>query len=166
MTARTLLLVTSIVSTGLMAGLLFGWLVSVIPGTSRIDDRAYVKTMQEINVAIINPAFVIPFMVTPALLVIAAVLEYRAGNQRRGAALASAAAVYAAGVLGVTFGGNIPLNNGLDAFDLASSTEESLAGRRTSYEKPWNRWHGARTAASVVAFALASTATLLTTENE
>ncbi len=33
MSGRTIMLVTSVLSTGLMAGLFFGWAVSVIPGT-------------------------------------------------------------------------------------------------------------------------------------
>ncbi|MFW2380955.1 MAG: DUF1772 domain-containing protein [Acidimicrobiales bacterium] len=161
MTPRALFVIAAIVVAGLMAGLLFGWLVSVIPGTSRVDDRTYVQTMQRINVAIINPAFVIPFMLTPLFLAGAAMLEYRVGNQRRGTALGAGAAVYVLGVLGVTVGGNVPLNNALDVFDLAGATEKSLAVRRHSYEGPWNRWHGLRTAASIIAFALATSALLI-----
>jgi hypothetical protein len=31
--------------TGLVAGLLYGWTFSVIPGTTRVGDRTYVETM-------------------------------------------------------------------------------------------------------------------------
>lgn len=162
MNLLSVFVIASIVIAGLMAGLLFGWLVSVIPGTSRIDDRSYVHTMQRINVAIINPAFVIPFLLTPALLGLAAALEYRTGSHRRGSALATGAMVYLLGVLGVTIGGNVPLNDSLDAFDLSAATEASLASQRASYERPWNRWHGLRTAASVLAFALSASALMIT----
>lgn len=162
MSPRTVYVVTAIVIAGLMAGLLFGWLVSVIPGLSRTDDRTYVQTMQRINVAIINPAFVIPFMLTPVFLALAAVVEYRAGNQRRATALGTGAVVYLLGVLGITIGGNVPLNQALDGFDLVYATQTALADRRASYEGSWNRWHGLRTAAAVFAFAVSATALQLT----
>ncbi len=80
-----------------------------------MSDTEYVSTMQSINRAIINPAFVIPFIATPAILGGAALLEFRAGNSRRAWCLIAAAATYTVGVIGVTAGGNIPLNNALDA---------------------------------------------------
>ena len=162
MTARLTLLVASIVASGLVAGLLFGWLVSVIPGTSRVDDRTYVSTMQSINVAIINPPFVITFMLTPLVLAIAAAVEYRAGRHRRAITLLSAAAVYVVGVMVVTGVGNVPLNNTLDAVDIDSVGDTELHADRTGYETPWNRWHTLRTAAAAVAFGLAVSSTLVT----
>lgn len=158
MTGRDLLILTSIVSTGLMAGLFFGWAASVIPGTRLVDDRSYVSTMTSINVAIINPAFLVPFLATPAVLGLAAIAEFRAGNDRRATLLAGAAATYVVGVLAVTGGGNVPLNNALDAFPFDSATAEELAERRSAYEGPWNRWHTIRTAAAVASFAIASAA--------
>jgi uncharacterized membrane protein len=49
----------------------------VIPGTRRIDDIAYVTTMQHINKAIINPAFIIPFMGIPILVGGTAIAYFR-----------------------------------------------------------------------------------------
>lgn len=166
MNGRTVLVVVAILSTGLMAGLLYGWVVSVIPGLARVSDTEYVSTMQSINRAIINPAFVIPFIATPAILGGAALLELRAGNSRRAWCLIAAAATYTVGVIGVTAGGNIPLNNALDAFDPAGLNVEALAERRTSYQGSWNRWHNLRTAAAVAAFSIAITSALVTTESD
>jgi hypothetical protein len=59
-------------------------MVSVIPGLKGVGDSTYISTMQSINVRIVNPAFIIPFMLTPALLAGAGILEFRAGNERRG----------------------------------------------------------------------------------
>ncbi len=161
MTARTILIAVSLISSGLVAGLLYGWMVSVIPGTVRTDDAVYVQTMQRINLAIINPAFLIPFLGTPVVLAIAAIASYRAGNNRRAAVIGWAAVVYAVGVIGVTVGGNIPLNDELDRFDLAGAIGDQLSTARGDYEGPWNRWHRIRTLASVITFAMTATATLL-----
>ena len=166
MDTKTLLLGTSIVATGLMSGLWYGWTVSVIPGTRRVGDENYVETMQQINRAIINPAFVIPFIGIPVVIGAAAVLQFRSGDARRGWLLAGAAGAYVIGVLGVTIGGNVPLNDALDAFDLEGSDEEAIGERRDSYETPWNRWHYVRTLGNLVSFGLASAAALVAAESD
>ncbi|MEM7322793.1 MAG: anthrone oxygenase family protein [Actinomycetota bacterium] len=155
------LLGTSIIVTGLMSGLWYGWTVSVIPGTRRVADTNYVETMQHINRAIINPAFIIPFMGIPVLLGVAALVQFRSGDTRRGLLLVGATGTYLVGVLGVTVGGNVPLNDALDAFDLTGSSDQAIGDRRHSYETPWNRWHYLRTLANVGAFALTAAAALV-----
>lgn len=161
MNLQTTLLGGSVLSTGLMSGLLYGWTVSVIPGTRRVPAVAYVDAMQNINKAIINPAFLVPFMGIPVVLGGAAIVQFRSGDARKGWLLAGAAATYVVGVLGVTIGRNVPLNDALEAFDLGGSTSEQITERRHSYESPWNRWHYVRTIASVGSFALASAAALV-----
>ncbi|MEM7273412.1 MAG: anthrone oxygenase family protein [Actinomycetota bacterium] len=162
MNLQNALLGTSIVATGLMSGLWYGWTVSVIPGTRRVADASYVDTMQHINRAIINPAFVIPFLGIPILVGAAAVVQFRSGDARRGWLLAGAAGAYLLGVLGVTIGGNVPLNDALDSFNLAGSDDRALSARRHTYETPWNRWHYLRTTANAGAFALTAAAALVT----
>lgn len=161
-----MLLVAAIISVGLMAGLFYGWMVSVIPGLKGVGDRNYIETMQSINMKIVNPAFVVVFMGTPLVLAASAIAEWRAGNERRATVLAAATIAYVVGVLGVTAGGNIPLNNALDAFDIDAATDAAARDRRTSYEGPWNRWHNVRTAVNVVAFAIAASAALVTSDAE
>jgi uncharacterized membrane protein len=164
MTAEHIVLVAALVCTALATGTFYGWQVSVIPGTRQVDDHAYIQTMQHINLRIINPGFLVPFLVTPLLLGAAAVLSYRSGNMRRSAALTAAAVVYVVGVLGVTAGRNVPLNNSLAALDVDASSATELASTRRAYEQPWNRWHAVRTAAGVVAFAIAAVAPLVSTD--
>ena len=161
MDIKTTLLATSIIATGLMAGLLYAWTVSVIPGTRRVPDSTYIVTMQNINTAIINPAFIIPFLGIPLVVGGAAIAQFRAGDARRGWLLAAAAGTYVVGVLGVTMGGNVPLNDALGAFDLAGSDHQAIAERRQSYEASWNVWHYLRTAANIGSFTLASAAAIV-----
>lgn len=166
MDLKTALLGGGIVTTGLMSGLLYGWSVSVIPGTKRVAAGNYVDTMQHINRAIINPAFVVPFMGIPLVLGGAAAMQFRAGDHRRGWLLAGATITYVVGVLGVTIGGNVPLNDALDAFDLRGSTSDAVEHRRSTYERPWNRWHHLRTIASVASFTLAAGAALVVADGD
>jgi len=166
MSARAILLAVSIVSAGLIGGLMFGWSVSILPGLRRVNDITFVTTMQNINRAIINPGFTLPFVATPLILAAATIAQFRAGDTRRAALLASACLTYIVGVVGVTAGGNIPLNNTLDAFDVGAADPGDIAGRRTSFEGPWNRWHAVRTVASVMVLALASVAAAVADESE
>ena len=164
MSIHQLLLVASLVATGLMAGLFYGWVVSVIPGTSRLDDLEYVTIMQHINREILTPRFLVPFVGIPILLVIAAGAQFRAGDQRRGILVAIAAGTYIVGVFGATAVGNVPLNNALETFDVERASNAEIAERRTTYESPWNRWNGVRTSANAAAFALLSIAAVITEE--
>ena len=161
---NTVLLGVSMIATGLMSGLWYGWVVSVIPGTRRVSDATYVDIMQRINRAILNPAFLVAFMGIPVLLVVAAILQFRAGDARRGWLVGSAAVVYAIGVFGVTASRNVPLNDDLDAFDLEAADPSAVQVRRQTYEDPWNRWHYVRTVANLAAFVLVSTAALVAAE--
>lgn len=161
MDAKQLLLTTGIVATGIMAGLWYGWSVSVIPGTRKIASTEYVGLMQHINREILTPRFLVPFVGIPLVLGAAALLQFRAGDQRRGFVLTASAATYVIGVFGVTAAGNVPLNDALDSFDLAGSTAEQIEQRRDSYEGPWNRWHTVRTIGNLVAFTLATSAAVL-----
>lgn len=165
MTIEDLLLLAALLTSGLMAGLLYGWAVSVIPGLARVPDHTYVATMQSINRAIINPLFVLTYLGTVVVLSAAAVAQFRVGEGRRGLALAIAAATYLVGVLGVTAARNIPLNNALDAFSLDGATSDAVDDRRDSYERSWNRWHTVRTVAATLALAAAVVAVLLTEES-
>ena len=154
------LVFVALILVGLSAGLFVGWSVSVIPGTRRTGDSAYIETMQRINVAIVNPLFLIIFL-GPAVALIAAAIGLFAGDQTRRAWLVVAAAVtYAVGMLGVTIGGNIPLNNTLDEFDLDGSRPEARKEQRVAYESRWNRWHYVRSMAGLISFCLVGAAAL------
>ena len=166
MDLKTALLGGGIVTTGLMSGLLYGWSVSVIPGTKRVPAGNYVDTMQHINRAIINPAFIVPFMGIP--LVLGGAADHAVPRRATTAAVGCSRErprTYVVGVLGVTIGRNVPLNDALDAFDLRGSTSDAVERRRTTYERPWNRWHYLRTIASVGSFALAAAAALVVADD-
>ena len=149
------LLFGSTLSSGLTAGLFFGWAVSVIPGTAKISDRNYVATMQSINVAIINPLFMLSFLGTAVVLAASAAFHHRDGQARRGWLLVAAAATYFLGVIGVTAARNVPLNNELATFVLDGAPDATVSERRARYEGPWNTWHYIRTIANIATFCLA-----------
>lgn len=163
---KTGTLLASIVLSGLIGGLMFGWSVSVLPGLRKVSDVNYLSTMQSINRHIINPRFTIPFVVTPVVLAVAAIVHFQTGQTGRGWILALACLSYIFGVGAVTAGGNIPLNNTLDRFVIDAASPEAIAAQRGNYEGRWNAWHYARTVASIGAFALTASAALVATESD
>ncbi|MBK8747881.1 MAG: DUF1772 domain-containing protein [Saprospiraceae bacterium] len=58
------------------------------------------------------------------------------------------------GTIGVTFFGNVPLNNALDAIKLNEISVEDLKVTRTAFESSWNNLNLVRTLSSLVALLL------------
>jgi uncharacterized membrane protein len=108
-----------------------------MPGLAKVDDRAFVSSMNHINVAIVNPVFMLTFLGAPALAA-AAVATGTPGA--RGWAIAGL--VLALGTVVVTAAGNVPLNDALAA-----------GGSRADFETAWVRWNVVRTVTSTASLA-------------
>ncbi|SDS32980.1 anthrone oxygenase family protein [Actinoplanes derwentensis] len=110
----TVTLIAGLICMGLMAGLFFGFTVSVMPGLAAGDDLTFVTAMQNINDKIENGLFGLVFTGAFAFPVIAAVQLLR--RRRWAAAIWTAAAAFAyLLVLGLTMAVEIPLNETLAA---------------------------------------------------
>lgn len=149
---KTITIFGTVVLTGLSAGLFYAWAVSVIPGTRKVSDLVYLETMQSINRAIINPAFILSFFGALILLVISTVQQYHTGMIFW--ILLIATTTYLIGTIGVTAFGNVPLNNALDVIDLSKLNIDQLSKFRLDYELKWNRLHMIRTLFSFLSFLL------------
>lgn len=136
-TLRSPVLLAATVAAGLQAGTYYTWACGVMPGLARADDRTFVSSMTHVNVAIVNPVFMLTFLGAPALAA-AAVATTTAGP--RGWAIAGL--VLALGTVAVTAAGNVPLNDALAA-----------GGSRADFETAWVRWNVVRTLTSTGALA-------------
>ncbi|MBO9639265.1 MAG: DUF1772 domain-containing protein [Siphonobacter aquaeclarae] len=155
----TLVLGLTILASGLIAGLFYAWSCAVSPGLNRVPDAAYLATMQQINRAILNPAFFATFMGTLILLPLSCWL-FR-GNPVPFWLLLAATILYAVGVFGVTMRKNVPLNDQLDKTGLTGASPTELREYRDRFEEPWNRWNDVRTSISAAVFGLAVIAALV-----
>lgn len=145
-------LILATLAAGLLAGLFYSFSVSVMPGLARSADRSLVETMQQINIAIINPLFLFSFLGTPVLVGLAAALHL--GADRRSVLLPLALAFAAAlGTLVITVAVNVPLNNALDRAGHDLDRIADLADVRQRFEGPWVRWNHVRTVTSTAALA-------------
>ncbi len=158
---KNIVLAAAAISTGLIAGLFFGYQVSVIPAFKTLSDVDYIAAMQAINIAIPqDPFFEFSFLGAAVFLPVAAYLHRSIPGSRQFPLLIGATLLYIIGTLGVTMAANVPLNDALAAFSLSSSTPQQSAIARAAFQDPWNTWHLIRTVASIGALALVIVACL------
>ena len=150
----TLLIVTGTL-TALLAGVFFGYAVSVNGALHRLKDAEYVRVMQAIIIVIQNPLFFLSF-IGPILLLPLVTFLSRDGDPIPFTLLLAATIIYIVGAFGVTVAGNIPLNEQLAKANASNLLAASDA--RTRFEKPWNRLHMIRTIASIASTVLFFTA--------
>jgi uncharacterized membrane protein len=160
MNLKKTILTAAVTTTGLNAGLLYAYQVSVIPAFKTLADKDYIASMQAINAAIQNPVFVPLFLGAGLFLPLGAYLEHKTPGSARFRLLVAAALLYIVGALGITFAANVPLNDTLAQFSLQSATVQQAAAARTAFENPWNTWHLIRTLASIGALVLGISACL------
>ncbi|RZS29529.1 putative membrane protein [Herbihabitans rhizosphaerae] len=146
---RDAVLIAATVTTGLIAGLMFAYAVSFMPGLRGASDRTFVETMQRTNLAIVNPVFLAAF-VGAIVLTVGALLLAIPG---RGPVLVwtiVALVLYLASI-GITGGVNIPLN---DELANAGPIDQigDLRAVRERFENTWIRWHTVRTVTCTGAF--------------
>lgn len=128
-TLRPPVLLAATLAAGLQAGTYYTWACGVMPGLAKVDDRTFVASMNHVNVAIVNPAFMLSFLGAPAL---AAASVAVTASGARGWAIAGV--VLALGTVAITAAANVPLNDALAA-----------GGSRADFESAWVRWNIART---------------------
>jgi uncharacterized membrane protein len=136
-TLRTPALLAATVAAGLQAGTYYTWACGVMPGLARTDDRVFVSSMNHVNVAIVNPVFMLTFLGAPALALAAVVTSSPSAR-----AWAIAGLALTIGTVVVTAVGNVPLNDALAA-----------GGSRGDFETAWVRWNVVRTVTSTGALA-------------
>jgi uncharacterized membrane protein len=107
-----------------------------------------IAAMQSINVAVINPWFLTPFLGTAAtcvLMIIASLLQWR---DPRAAYWLVGGALYVVGTVAVTMICNVPRNHTLAA--VAPASPEG-AKSWSAYRSGWTAWNHVRTAAALAA---------------
>ena len=148
-----ILIITTLFS-GLMAGLFYSWSISVTPGLAKINDVSYLQAFQSMNRAIINPLFFVVFLGLVILLPVLSYLSFQTSIHNQFWYVILATIFYFVGIMGVTIGGNVPLNNALEALQIESMTPEQMDEFRKGFENKWNRLNLIRTISSSLTFLL------------
>ncbi|MBF6421758.1 DUF1772 domain-containing protein [Nocardia farcinica] len=147
---RIAALVAAVLTTGLIAGVFYAYAISVMPALAGTDDRTIVEVMQKVNVAILNPWFLAPFVGTVACTVLAAALHL-GGAQRTTLVWILVALVLDIAAFAVTAGLNVPLNERLAAAgDPAAMVDPAAV--RAGFEAAWVRYNIGRAVLHTLAF--------------
>jgi len=152
MNTHQILYGTSILLTGLLAGLFFGFQCSIINGLGALGNKEYLLSFQSINKVIQNPIFFISFMGTVIVLPITCYLNYKIGGSDLFPYILSSTIIYIIAVFGITIACNVPLNELLDGFNIQSASDSQIQDMRLQFEAGWNKWHLIRTIASIASF--------------
>jgi uncharacterized membrane protein len=135
---------------GLMAGLFFVFSVAIMKALGTLPPEKGMTAMQSINVAILNPVFMLVFMGTAALCAatfVLALLHWQSPGARH---LLAGSLLYLIGGLLVTVVANVPMN---DALAAARPGTPEAARLWASYLTGWTLWNHVRTVACLGATA-------------
>ena len=140
-------LILSILLCGLVAGLVFGFAVVVMPGISKLSDRDFLITFKNIDGIIQDkqPAFILVWVGSIAAVILTFILGTLNLNGSILYLVWLGSFIYIFGVQLPTIRFNIPLNNAIQNLDIIKLDETELALFRTNFETPWNFWNRVRT---------------------
>jgi uncharacterized membrane protein len=154
MKTQTIILVTSIFLTGLMAGIFFTWSNAVKPGIGKLNDIDYLSALQSMNRVILNSLFLIVFIGTIISVALVPVFHFHIYPKNIFWLLILIVIIYLVGVFSVTVFGNIPLNEILDKRNLSVMNPNDLSLLRDSIENRWNNFNLIRSISSALSFLL------------
>lgn len=140
-------LLLSIIFCSLVAGLLFGFAVVVMPGIAKLTDKDYLLAFKHMDGIIQNnqPLFVLVWAGSILSVLATLILGMMNLSGMHLYLILVASVLYLFGVQLPTFRFNIPLNNSLQSLDIQALNESELTSFRTEFEAPWNRWNRMRT---------------------
>jgi len=145
-------LMSATLSCALVAGLVFGFAVVVMPGLAKLSDREFLQAFKLMDGIIQNrqPAFMLVWVGSIVSVVLVLVLGTLQFSGLELYLMWFASGLYLLAVQGPTLRFNIPLNNTVQALEIELLSAQGLAEARTQFEAPWNRWNRFRTMAAIV----------------
>lgn len=149
-------LMLSILFCSLVAGLLFGFAVVVMPGIAKLTDKEYLLAFKHMDGIIQNnqPLFILVWAGSIISVIVTLVLGVMNLNGTQIYLLSAASVLYLLGVQLPTFRFNIPLNNSLQSLDIKALKETESTLFRSDFEAPWNRWNRFRTVNAIIAVSM------------
>jgi uncharacterized membrane protein len=149
-------LMLAIMLCSLVAGLLFGFAIVVMPGIAKLNDKGFLSAFKHMDEIIQNnqPLFILVWAGSILSIIITLILGIMNLTGTQIYILILASILYLVGVQLPTFRFNIPLNNSLQNLDIESLDESEAALCRVDFETPWNRWNRIRTVNAILAVSM------------
>ncbi|MGH9891209.1 MAG: DUF1772 domain-containing protein [bacterium] len=140
---------------GVVAGIFFAFSAFVMKALSRLPPGEGIAAMQSINVAVLNPWFMVAFFGTAVACVLASISSLLRWHQPGALYVLAGSVLYLVGTLLVTMVFNVPRNESLAS---VAPADPDGARRWTGYVATWTAWNHVRTAAALAAAASLSVA--------
>jgi uncharacterized membrane protein len=153
-TIDTIVFVSTLVAafgSGLVGGIFYPFSTFVMKALGRLPTDAGIAAMQTINITVITPWFLAPFLLAAAACIAVMAAALLRWHEPGSLFLLSGGALYLIGSFLVTFVCNVPRNEVLAAVvpaDAASAAEWA------DYLSSWTFWNHVRTAAALAAAVL------------
>jgi len=151
----TLLLLSSALGAGMMAGLYFVFSVCVMSALDRLPPAAAIDAMKMVNTTILHPLFFFAFFGTGIVGLALVPLSFSQISFASFLCVAIGVVAYWVGSIGITMICNVPLNRRLAS--LPGGVNVSITDW-IGYRQPWTRWNHLRPVLCLVsstAFSLA-----------
>ena len=146
----------SILLCSLVAGLLLGFAIVVMPGIATLSDKEFLSAFKVMDATIQNrqPIFMLVWVGSIVSVVLMLCLGTSQLNGRPLHMMWLASGLYLVAVQAPTIRFNIPLNNAVQALTLESMSVTELAAARSQFEGSWNRWNRLRTCAGIASVSI------------
>ena len=131
---------------GLVGGVFFAFSAFVMKALSRLPPAEGIAAMQSINIAVINPWFMIAFLGTAATSSLAMIAGARRFHEPGAVYLLVGGVLYIFGSLLVTMAFNVPRNNALASL---APTDPHAASLWAGYVAGWTACNHVRTIAAI-----------------
>ncbi len=138
----------SAIGCGLIGGVFFAFSTFVMKALAALPPPQGIAAMKSINIAVINPIFLGPFLGTAVGCVILLVSTLLTWQKPGATCVLVGSALYLLGTFLVTFVFNVPRNNALATLDPASAESARFW---TEYVAGWTLWNHVRTVATIAA---------------
>lgn len=135
---------------GLIAGIFFAFSTFVMSALGRLQPAQGITAMQSINIAVINPWFMVAFFGTGLACIVLIISSLFGWHQPGATYLVIGSLLYLVGTVLVTIAFNVPLNDALAIVKPDGADGTSLW---VSYLANWTAWNHVRTAAAFAAAA-------------
>jgi uncharacterized membrane protein len=144
----SILTMLAILGCGIVAGAFYAFSSFVMGALAKLPAPQGIAAMQSINVVVINPWFMIPFVGMAVLCLGLAVTTFFTWQRPGSAWMLAGALLYFLGTFVVTIGFNVPRNDALAAVDANSAAGAELWA---NYLRTWTTWNTVRTIAGLMA---------------
>ena len=133
---------------GLMAGLFFIFSNTMMSALAQLQPSQGIAAMQSINRTILNPLFLVAFIGTAATSILLAISLLWRWQQPDAVYLLAGSLLNLVGVILVTIGFNVPMNESLDTVNPKSVEAANMWAK---YLTNWTAWNHLRTVAALLA---------------